>query len=59
MLRACLLGKRMDGGQGTRATPPRQLLHRLPEPRAPPPGSLPRTPEASLPMAHLLHVCAR
>ena len=38
----------MDGGQGTRATPPRRLLRRLPAPRAPPPSSLPRTPEASL-----------
>ena len=33
----------MGGGQGTRATPPRWLLRRLPEPRAPPPGSLPQT----------------
>ena len=56
---ACLLGKRMGGGQGTRATPPLRLLRRLPEPRVPPPGSLPRTPGASLPLAHLLHVCAR
>ena len=60
---ACLSGKRMGGGQGTRATPPRWLLRRLPEPQAPPaappPGSLPQTPEASLPPAHLLHVCAR
>ena len=59
MLWACLSEKRIGGGQGTQATPPRRLLHRLPEPRAPPPGSLPRTPEASLPPAHLLHVCAR
>ena len=42
---ACLLG---SGGQDTRATPPRRLLRRLPELRAPPPSSLPRTPEASL-----------
>ena len=56
---ACLSGKRMGSGQGTRATPPRWLLHRLPEPRAPPPSSLPQTLEASLPPAHLLHVCAR
>ena len=56
---ACLSGKRMGGGQGTRATPPRWLLRRLPEPLAPPPGSLPQTLEASLPLAHLLHVCAR
>ena len=55
---ACLSGKRMGGGQGTRATPPRRLFRRLPEPRAPP-VSLPRTPKASLPPAHLLHVCAR
>ena len=56
---ACLLGKRMGGDQGTQATPPRRLLHWLPEPRAPPPSSLPQTPEASLPPAHLLHVCTR
>ena len=53
----------MGGDQGTRATPPRWLLRRLPEPRAPPaappPGSLPRTPEVSLPPVHLLHVCTR
>ena len=59
MLRGCLSGKRMGGGQGTRATPPRRLLRRLPEPQTPPPGSLPQTPEASLPLAHLLHVCIR
>ena len=58
MLRGLPSGKRKDGGQGTRATPPRWLLRRLPEPRAPP-SSLPRTPEVSLPLAHLLHVCAR
>ena len=56
---ACLSGKRMVGGQGTQATPPRWLLGRFPAPRAPPPSSLPRTPEVSLPPAHLLHVCAR
>ena len=49
----------MGGGHGTRATPPQRLLRRLPKPRAPHPSSLPQTPEASLPLAHLLHVCAR
>ena len=53
----------MGGDMGTRATPPRRLLRRLPEPwappTAPPPGSLPQTPEAALPPAHLLHVCTR
>ena len=56
---ACLSGKRKAGGQGTRATPPRRLLRRLPAPRAPPPSWLPRTPAVSLPPAHLLHECAR
>ena len=57
--RACLLEKRTGGGQGTRATPRWRLLRRLPEPWAPPPGLLPRTLEASPPLTHLLHVCAR
>ena len=56
---ACLSGKRMVGGQGTRAIPPRRLLRRFPTPRAPPPGWLPQTPATSLPSAHLLHECAR
>ena len=56
---ACLLGKRMGGGQGTRATPPRRLLRRFPALQSPPPGWLPRTPAASLPLAHLLHECTR
>jgi hypothetical protein len=50
------------GGQGTQAAPQRRFL-RMPVPRAPltaptpPPEVLPRTLEASTPLAHLLHGC--